>query len=46
MTNLLKKDRPLIWLEDLTNSVAINYLKRLGYIILEKQESTSDYLMI
>jgi len=46
MTNLLKKDRPMIWLEDLTDSIAINYLKSLGYIILEQEKSTSDYLMI
>ena len=46
MTNLLKKDRPMIWLEDLTNDISINYLKSLGYVILDQEQSTSDYLMI
>jgi FkbM family methyltransferase len=45
MKKTLFKYNPLIWIEDLTNSVAINYLMNLGYCILQKEESTSDYLM-
>jgi len=45
MKKTLLKYNPLIWIEDLTNSVAINYLMNLGYCILQKEESTSDYLM-
>lgn len=45
MKKTLFKYTPLIWIEDLTNSVAINYLMNLGYCILQKEESTSDYLM-
>lgn len=45
MKKTLLKYKPLVWVEDLTNSVAINYLTNLGYSIIEKEESTSDYLM-
>jgi len=45
MKKTLLKYKPLIWIEDLTNSVAINYLIKLGYTIIQKEESTSDYLM-
>ena len=45
MKKTLLKYKPLVWVEDLTNSVAINYLTNLGYNILEKEVSTSDYLM-
>ena len=47
MKNTLIKYKPLIWIEDLSDdSIAINYLLNLDYKILEKQESTCDYLMI
>jgi len=45
MKNTLLKYKPMIWIEDLTDSVAIEYLMKLGYNILEKEKSTSDYLM-
>jgi hypothetical protein len=45
MSKTLLKYNPLIWIEDLTDSVAINYLMKLGYTIIQKEESTSDYLM-
>jgi len=45
MKKTLLKYKPLIWIEDLTDSVAINYLMNLGYNIIQKEESTSDYLM-
>jgi FkbM family methyltransferase len=45
MLNLIKKDKPMIWLED-NNYDAVPYLKSLGYNILEKNELTNDYLMI
>ena len=45
MKKTLLKYNPLIWIEDLTDSVAINYLMNLGYNIIQKEVSTSDYLM-
>lgn len=45
MKNLILKDKPLIWLEDLSNN-AVDYLKYLGYIVVESQHKTSDFLMI
>lgn len=45
MKKTLLKYKPLVWLEDLTDSVAVNYLSNLGYDILQKEASTSDYLM-
>jgi FkbM family methyltransferase len=45
MLNLLKKDKPMIWVED-NEQVAVPYLQSLGYNILEKNELTEDYLMI
>ena len=45
MSNLLNKDKPMIWLED-NSKDAVSYLESLGYNILEKNESTNDYLMI
>jgi len=45
MKKTLLKYKPMIWIEDLTNSVAINYLMNLGYNIIQKEISTSDYLM-
>lgn len=45
MKKTLFKYKPLVWLEDLTNSFAVNYLMNLGYTILQKEEITSDYLM-
>lgn len=44
MTNLLLKDKPLIWLEDF-NGNAINYLKNLGYEMLDSISETQDFLM-
>ena len=45
MSNLLNKDKPMIWLED-NSKDAVSYLESLGYNILEKNELTNDYLMI
>tara|TARA_Y100001963_G_C6701194_1_gene409566 strand:+ start:96 stop:728 length:633 start_codon:yes stop_codon:yes gene_type:complete len=45
MRILLKKDKPLIWLEDNENT-AVPYLQSLGYKILDKETKTNDYLMI
>lgn len=45
MINLIKKDKPMIWLED-NNGNAVPYLEFLGYKVLEKNELTNDYLMI
>lgn len=45
MLNLIKKDKPMIWLEDNYHD-AVPYLESLGYSVLEKNESTNDYLMI
>jgi FkbM family methyltransferase len=45
MRKTLLKYNPLIWIEDLTDSVAINYLMKLGYTIIQQELSTSDYLM-
>ena len=44
MLNLLKKDKPMIWLEDFTEE-AVLYLQSLGYQILDS-EVGSNYLMI
>jgi FkbM family methyltransferase len=44
MLNLLKKDKPMIWLEDFTEK-AVLYLQSLGYQILDS-EVGSNYLMI
>ena len=48
MTHLLKKDKPLIWLEENNtgNQRVIPYLENLGYKILEEEKLTNDYLMI
>ena len=45
MKLLLKKDKPLIWLED-NKGIAVPYLQSLGYKILEEAKLTNDYLMI
>ena len=45
MVNLLQKDKPMIWLEDLSND-AVNFLIQLGYIIKESNPTTKDYLMV
>ena len=48
MTNLLKRDKPLIWLEENNHGDqrVIPYLEKLGYRMLDQQKSTKDYLMI
>ena len=49
MKQLLLKDKPLIWLEDLTlytnPNNAVSYLKTLGYNIIEQEISSCDFLM-
>ena len=45
MKLLLKRDKPLIWLED-NKGKAVPYLQSLGYKILEEDKLTNDYLMI
>jgi len=45
MRNLILRDRPVIWLEDLDGS-AVPYLRSLGYSILKYKPDTKDYLMI
>ena len=45
MRNILLKDKPLIWLED-NKKIAVPYLEKLGYKIIEKQTTSNDYLMI
>jgi len=45
MKKTLLKYKPLIWIEDLTNSVAVNKLMNMGYSILQKDAITCDYLM-
>ena len=48
MTNLLKRDKPLIWLEENNHGdhKVVPYLEKLGYKILEEEKLTNDYLMI
>jgi len=48
MTNLLKRDKPLIWLEEnkYGDHRVVPYLEKLGYRILDKNKPTKDYLMI
>ena len=48
MTNLLKRDKPLIWLEENNHGdhKVVPYLKKLGYKILEEEKLTNDYLTI
>lgn len=48
MTNLLKRDKPLIWLEENNHGDhrVVPYLEKLGYRILDKNKPTKDYLMI
>jgi FkbM family methyltransferase len=45
MVNLLQKDKPIIWLEDLSND-ALDFLIQLDYIIKESNPTTKDYLMV
>jgi FkbM family methyltransferase len=45
MKKTLEKYKPLIWVEDLTDSVAINYLMNNGYTIIQQESISSDYLM-
>ncbi len=45
MVSLLHRDKPMIWLEDISNT-AVDFLKQNNYIILESQPETCDYLMI
>jgi FkbM family methyltransferase len=44
MVELIKKDEPLIWLEDNTDT-AVRSLIGLGYEIIEKDNLTPDFLM-
>ena len=44
MVNMLKKDKPLIWLEDF-NGQSRNYLFNLGYEILGSEEATHNFLL-
>ena len=37
MVNLIKKDKPMIWLEDFTEN-AVLYLESLGYQIVDRGE--------
>jgi FkbM family methyltransferase len=45
MVKLLKKDKPLIWLEDNAGN-AVSFLESLGYKIIQQQDLTKDYLMV
>tara|TARA_R110000796_G_scaffold28367_1_gene77667 strand:+ start:126 stop:812 length:687 start_codon:yes stop_codon:yes gene_type:complete len=49
MKQLLIKDKPLIWLEDhgqpIGKGKATEYLRTLGYDMIEKELSTKDFLM-
>ena len=45
MKNLLLRDKPVIWLEDISTT-AVPYLKKLGYTIIDGDVNTNDYLMI
>lgn len=44
MVRLLQRDKPLIWLEDLSTD-AVPFLERLGYKIIAEQPETNDFLM-
>ena len=44
MINLLKKDKPMLWIEDNTHT-AVPFLEQLGYKVIEKEELTNDYLL-
>lgn len=44
MVNLLKKDKPMLWVEDNPHT-AIPFLEQLGYRVIEKEETTNDYLL-
>ena len=48
MTNLLKRDTPLIWLEENNHGAhrVVPYLEKLGYKIVDHQKETRDFLMI
>lgn len=46
MTALLKRDKPMIWLEDITeHKTGVQYLTTLGYELFKANYETSDYLM-
>jgi hypothetical protein len=44
MIKLIQRDKPLIWLEDNTNT-AVNFLARLGYTTVKRDYTTPDFLM-
>jgi FkbM family methyltransferase len=45
MVNLLQKDKPMIWLEDIGGD-AVEFLLINDYIIIDSQEESQDYLMV
>lgn len=45
MVNLLEKDKPMIWLEDIGGD-AVTFLLMKDYIIIDSQEESRDYLMV
>jgi hypothetical protein len=45
MVNLLEKDKPMIWLEDIGGD-AVTFLLMKDYIIVDSQEESRDYLMV
>ena len=45
MKNILLKDKPLIWIEDIKKK-AVPYLQSLGYKIINSKTQTNDYLML
>lgn len=44
MMDLIKRDTPLIWLED-NSDTAVNFLKKLGYNVIKRDAITPDFLM-
>ena len=45
MINLIHRDKPMIWLEDILNT-AVDFLKINNYVMLESQPESRDYLMV
>jgi hypothetical protein len=45
MINLIHRDKPMIWLEDISHT-AVDFLKMNNYVMLESQPESRDYLMV
>ena len=46
MKKNIERDKPLIWIEDMSEeSVAVNFLKEMGYNLIDYNQKTWDYLL-